>query len=282
MLVDQATELADELPVTTQCELGVDADLDRPESKLLETLALRLPAEVEPDAGENGTAPERERFGRARGGAPGVSGRGRLRCLAEERLEEPRVEDGVAEPDAVPAASSLERDAARDQGLPEPRHVCLEAVRRGRRGVVPPDLVDEPLEGNDLVRAAASKQRVVITAKAGIDNFTLAPLGPGALGFDSGSVDSCCFSSRSVIRYGQHVLVNDPRVTLTGKRGTLVLRFRIDWLDAGNGFRVGVSTWKVLRGTGAYKNVTGGGHGAQSWLPRGPVSFREEGFLASK
>jgi hypothetical protein len=153
VLVDQAPELANDLAVTTQCEIGVDADLDRSESKLLEAFALRVPVEMEPDTGENRTAPERERFGREGDGALGVSGRCRVRRLAEERLEEPRVEDGVAEIDAIPAASSLQRDVEWDKGVPKPRHVCLEAVRRRRRRVFPPDLVDEPREGNDLVRA---------------------------------------------------------------------------------------------------------------------------------
>jgi hypothetical protein len=130
--------------------------------------------------------------------------------------------------------------------------------------------------------STATKQRVAITAKAGVDRFTLTPLRPGALGTDSGGVDWCCWSQRFLVRDGQSVEVNDPRATFTGKRGTLVLRFRIEWFDAGNGYTIGVSTWRVVRGTGAYKDVTGSGRGGSSWLPRGPVSFRAEGFLISK
>ncbi|HEY7208410.1 MAG TPA: hypothetical protein VH416_09210 [Gaiellaceae bacterium] len=130
--------------------------------------------------------------------------------------------------------------------------------------------------------STAVKQRVAITANAGVDRFTLVPLSPGALGTDSGSVEWCCWGSRNLVRDGQNVLVNDPRATLTGKRGTLVLRTRIEWLDAGNGYTVGISTWRVVMGTGAYKGATGGGRGASSWIPRGPVSFRDEGFLISK
>jgi len=130
--------------------------------------------------------------------------------------------------------------------------------------------------------STASKQRVAITGKAGVDRFTLTPLTPGALGTDSGIVDWCCWSQRFFVRDGQSVEVNDPRGTFRGKRGTLVLRARIEWLNAGNGYTVGVSTWRVVRGTGAYKDVTGGGRGASSWLPRGPLSFRDEGFLISR
>ena len=127
--------------------------------------------------------------------------------------------------------------------------------------------------------STASKQRVAITGNAGVDRFTLTPLSPGALGTDSGSVDYCCYSTHPLVRDGQSILVNDPRATFTGKRGTLVLRIRIEWLDAGNGYTIGVSTWRVVRGTGAYQHVTGSGAGL--WLPRGPVSFRDEGFLTS-
>jgi hypothetical protein len=128
----------------------------------------------------------------------------------------------------------------------------------------------------------ASTQRVALTAKTGVDQFVLTPLGPGPLGFDSGGVNWCCWSQRSLVRDGQSVEINDPRATFTGRRGTFVVRFRIEWLDAGNGYAIGISTWKVVRGTGAYASVTGGGRGASSWLPRGPVSFQAEGFLVSR
>src|SRR5262249_9293340 len=92
---------------------------------------------------------------------------------------------------------------------------------------------------------STSKQRVTITAKTGVDRFTLVWLRPGPDIVDSGGVVWCCYSSRFLVRDGQSVLVNDPRATLKGKRGTLVLRFRIEWLDAGNAYEVGVSTWRV-------------------------------------
>src|SRR5262245_39923779 len=127
-----------------------------------------------------------------------------------------------------------------------------------------------------------TKQRVTITSKPCVDRFSLVCLRPGPDIVDAGSVDWCCYSSRFLVREGQSVLVNDPRATLAGKRGTLVVRFRTEWLDAGNAYEVGVSTWRVVGGTGAYAGVTGGGRGASAWLPRGPVSFQAEGFLMSK
>jgi hypothetical protein len=133
--------------------------------------------------------------------------------------------------------------------------------------------------------STASKQRVAITSKIGVDRFTLTPLTSGALGSDSGSWDSCCWGYRSLVRDGQDVIVNDhDRRTFTGTRGTLVLLFDNEWTDAGSGYSIGVSTWRVVRGTGGYKDVTGGGRAATVWRnpTRGPAGFQAEGFLTSK
>jgi hypothetical protein len=128
------------------------------------------------------------------------------------------------------------------------------------------------------------KQLVTITSKAGGDRFALVWLRPGATITDSGSVDDRILTERDLVRDGQHALVNGVLETYTGKRGTLVLRDRIEWIDAGNGHTIGLSTWRVVRGTGAYKDVTGGGRGASAWLhpPSGPVSYRNDGYLTSK
>lgn len=129
---------------------------------------------------------------------------------------------------------------------------------------------------------SSPQQRIAITAKDGIDHFTLTPLKPGLLRSDSGTAEFCCWKQRFLIRDGESVEINDPLGTFTGKYGTFVLRSRIEWLDAGNGYTVGVTTWKVVRGTGAYAHIAGSGRGAASWLPRGLVSFRDEGFVHSK
>jgi hypothetical protein len=51
---------------------------------------------------------------------------------------------------------------------------------------------------------------------------------------------------------GQDVEINDPRMTLTGQRGTLVTRNRIAWNDVADDWAVFTGTWKVIRGTGDY------------------------------
>ena len=104
----------------------------------------------------------------------------------------------------------------------------------------------------------------------------------GALKRDSGStgVGGSLPTARVAIRDGQTVAIYDPIIEkLEGKRGTLVLRSRIEYVDAGNGYHVGTGTWKVVRGTGQYAQITGGGRSGTVWLDRGPWSFRSEGLL---
>ncbi len=55
-----------------------------------------------------------------------------------------------------------------------------------------------------------------------------------------------------MLRKGQRVAITDGVETLVGERGTLKLRFRIPWVEAGVGFTSGTGTWKVVRGTGQY------------------------------
>jgi hypothetical protein len=127
---------------------------------------------------------------------------------------------------------------------------------------------------------AAARQRVAITAKGGIHGFVLTPREAGVVKRDSGTATSCCWSERVVRRDGQRIEINDPLTTFVGKHGTVQIRFRIEWVDAGNGYGVGTGTWKVVRGSGAYTGLTGSGRSAHAWLPHGLVSWRAEGFLS--
>jgi hypothetical protein len=73
--------------------------------------------------------------------------------------------------------------------------------------------------------------------------------------------------------------VYDGVSTLRGKRGSLVMRYHSEYVDAGNGYHVGTGTWKVVRGSGQYAGIAGGGRSGDVWLERGPWSSRNEGFL---
>ena len=128
----------------------------------------------------------------------------------------------------------------------------------------------------------AAKQRVVITSGASQTNqvapFVLTPLQAGALKRDSGTLTASA-SGRTVMRNGQRIEIYVNVGTYKGKLGSLVTRHRTEYVDGGNGYHVGTGTWKVVRGTGQYAQITGGGRSGTVWLDRGPWSFRSEGFL---
>jgi len=123
----------------------------------------------------------------------------------------------------------------------------------------------------------AAKQRVAIqwTAKG----FVLTPLTAGALKSDTGTASFCCWSQRFSTRDGLKIEVTDPEMTLVGKRGTLVARNRVEWLDVPQGYALFTGTWRVVRGTGDYAGLAGGGRVAGVTLPNGEARWRREGFL---
>jgi hypothetical protein len=132
-------------------------------------------------------------------------------------------------------------------------------------------------------RPDAAKQRVAITSQAGtttpISPFVLTPLEDGALKRDSGTSTGALPPERVVLRGGQSVSVYDGVSTFRGKRGSLVMRYHSEYVDAGNGYHVGTGTWKVVRGSGQYAGIAGGGRSGDMWLEGGPWSSRNEGFL---
>jgi hypothetical protein len=130
-----------------------------------------------------------------------------------------------------------------------------------------------------------AKQRVAITAKGAwsynsLGKFVLTPLRAGALEPDSGTM-TATWTSRDVTRDGGRVGISAWVTTFEGKRGTLVIRERTEGVEAGNGYHAEIGTWKVVRGTGQYAQVTGGGvvgnvvvERTRSWYDR------REGLLA--
>jgi hypothetical protein len=83
-----------------------------------------------------------------------------------------------------------------------------------------------------------------------------------------------------VILKGQGMAVYVAVATLTGRRGTFVIRWRMEFVGAGDGNTVGTGTWSLVRGTGAYTGGFGGGRvAAVAVTPRGFTSSQYEGFV---
>ena len=130
----------------------------------------------------------------------------------------------------------------------------------------------------------AARQRVAITVAptSAVKTFVLEPLTEGPLERDTGSVSWQRENERTFVRGGQRVDHWVGVGTFVGKYGTIVIRVRIDWLDAGRGFDAGVGTWKVIRGTRDYARVAGRGRGAAVWSPSGAAASRSEGFMVKE
>jgi hypothetical protein len=75
---------------------------------------------------------------------------GRTGHVVGKPQEHRRVEDGVGKFEGVPSAAPRQRGAVTVEELSKPGDVDLEAVRGGRRRTVAPDVVDQPLDRNDL------------------------------------------------------------------------------------------------------------------------------------
>lgn len=132
---------------------------------------------------------------------------------------------------------------------------------------------------------APTKQRVQIDLKAFPEKtFALATLQSGALKRDSGTLGACTGGGHPVgemLRNGQQLFLNECRAAeFTGKRGTLVLRVQIAWAEASGPYNVATGTWKVMRGTGQYAEVTGSGRIAQVGTPSMSIA-RYQGYLTS-
>jgi hypothetical protein len=124
----------------------------------------------------------------------------------------------------------------------------------------------------------AAKQRVVIDAKIlPQGTFVLTPLVSSALKPDSGRVSGNwrSITGRDVMRNGQTITIYNGLWTFTGRRGTLTIRERNEWVQIGNDANddgmpdeVAVGTWKVVRGTGQYVKLAGGGRSSHEGLGR--------------
>ena len=133
----------------------------------------------------------------------------------------------------------------------------------------------------------AARQRLTITTQApkttSVSPFVLTPMQTGPVKPDSGKlIASSPTTDRTVTRDGQDVSVYVQTSTLKGKLGSLVIRTRSEWAEAGNGYNASTETWKIVRGTGQYARISGGGRGTTVWFePNDHWSSRYQGFLTT-
>ena len=135
--------------------------------------------------------------------------------------------------------------------------------------------------------ATAQRQRValniVVNNTTDTATFTLSRLtrryGPGVR-LDEGTVTTGGWSGGDYILNGMMVFGHVVGSSVDGKHGTLGLVQRFDETEMQNGTIVGVGTWKVSNGTGAYSGFKGGGRYVAVALLNGRRTLvRQEGWV---
>jgi hypothetical protein len=120
------------------------------------------------------------------------------------------------------------------------------------------------------------------TGSSSAGAFVLTPLTTGAIKADTGAATFCCWTTRHIVRDGNTIDVDNPEMTLTGKHGTLVARNRIEWGDIPDGWMVFAGSWKVVRGTGDYAGLSGGGRAAGVVFANSKAKSQFEGSVSPK
>jgi hypothetical protein len=151
--LDHPAQLSHKFVIAAKGQISVHADFERPRAKLVQALGLRPAVQMQRYPGEDRAVPEAESLPRNGRGTWMVTGGQRLSSLLYERLEDLRVENSPTEVDPVAASPSLDGNPVRGESPAEPGHVGLQAVRCGGRGIVPPNLIDQALDGHHLVPA---------------------------------------------------------------------------------------------------------------------------------
>ena len=135
---------------------------------------------------------------------------------------------------------------------------------------------------------AASTQRVVMKVKSKLGSaagtFTLTATGAGPLRSDTGTIAETV-AQKQIVRGGTHVIVFTITSIWTGKRGTMVLRERIEDVAAKNGNRIGTGVWSLLgaRATVQYVGFVGSGRSAYTVTPQGCcVVLRYQGSVTKR
>ena len=147
VLGDQRLELADEVGVAAEREVGLDPLLERREPQVLQPPRLDAARTAPAELGQRRPAPEAS------------ASRSRLRRLGRiRRRVRPRPAARTAAgrpPPARPRAGTRAAASTSTPGrqqLPQPRHVDLHRRDRRLRRLLAPELVDQPLARDDAVR----------------------------------------------------------------------------------------------------------------------------------
>jgi hypothetical protein len=150
MRPERRGELPDDLGMPAVGELAPEPPLDGGQAQLLEPRDLALGEVVEREVVERRTAPQRQRL--------------LVAILVEQRAKAVEVE--LVRFDAQQVARRPRLEPAVAEQPAQPRHVAVQRRHRGGRRRLAPQRVEEPVLGDDLVRAQqqVAEQRALTPA----------------------------------------------------------------------------------------------------------------------
>jgi hypothetical protein len=154
MFGNEGLQIADHLGALSQGEIGFDSALERVEAKLAEPFYVALGERLVGKVGKRLTPPQLEGLAENRGSRPMGAPIQGLTALLQQSLEALSVELFGRHTEHITRLAALDRRWAIRllQDLPEPGDIRLDHVQGSAGRVFPPEILDEAIRGNDLVR----------------------------------------------------------------------------------------------------------------------------------
>jgi hypothetical protein len=143
LLGDQSFELGQDLAVPTQRKLGLVQELERAKPAIVEPRPLGLGHRLAVQVGQRRTTPQAQSRTELVGSVVRVAGCERVASSLHESLESLEVQFAALEWQSIAGAVGL--DSLGAKSLPQAVDVDLKRLDRRARGVVSPELVDEPI-----------------------------------------------------------------------------------------------------------------------------------------
>ena len=145
MLRDQRLQLSHQLLVAAECQIGVDPVEECREAELIQAFGFAERQTLQTHVGKRRAAPERQRL-------PQAPGRPFRRLVTRPcpgaRTRRSRARTARPEPDTGPAG----HEPIGSKKLAQRRHVALHQLGRARGRPLAPELVDQAVDGDGLVR----------------------------------------------------------------------------------------------------------------------------------
>ncbi len=147
----QPAQLRDDLGVAAAGQLGLDPEFGGVETEIGQPPGFRLDQCRRRGIGQRAAVPERERLGQLGRRTLGIPGGISAPALAHEGLEHLGVAIPRGQPQQVTGSTCDQEGTVSVTEEPaQPQHVDADQVGRLRRRALPPYLVDQHVDGNDL------------------------------------------------------------------------------------------------------------------------------------